>query len=54
MALLTFEKIKDYYDNKLWTKGMVWDAESKGKITETQYTEITGEAYPSERPIDAA
>ena len=53
MALLTFEKINDYYDNKLWNKGMVWDAVSKGKITEEQYAEITGEAYPTDRPTDA-
>lgn len=51
MALLSFEKIKYYYDNHLWNKGMVWDAVNKGKITEAQYTEITGEVYPVERPI---
>ena len=51
--MLTFEKIKSYYDNKLWTKAMIWDAVNcaKPKLTQAQYTEITGEPYPTERPI---
>lgn len=50
MVLLSFEKIKSYYDNNLWTKAMVWDAVSKVKITTDQYTEITGDVYPIDRP----
>lgn len=49
-----FELIKGYYDKGLWNKAQVWDAVSKGKITQGQYTEITeitGESYPVERPI---
>jgi len=48
--MLTFEKIKGYYDSKLWRKPMVWDAVAKGKITDLQYTEITGEPYLTDRP----
>lgn len=51
--MLTFDRIKEYYDNRLWSKTWVWDAVSKGKITDVQYTEITGESYPIERPVTA-
>lgn len=51
MIVLDFNKIKEYYDKQLWDKAMVWDAVSKSKITEAQYTEITGDAYPTERPV---
>jgi len=52
--ILDYDKIKSYYDNKLWTKGMVWDAVNVKvpKITQAQYTTITGDAYPTERPSD--
>lgn len=43
--MLTFEKIKGYYDNKLWTKEMVANAVVKEKITAGEYKEITGENY---------
>ena len=42
---MTFEKIKEYYDRGLWNKEMVRNAVIKGKITEEQYREITGEDY---------
>lgn len=42
---MTYEKIKDYYDRGLWNKTMVRNAVIKGKITQEQYTEITGESY---------
>ncbi len=42
---MTFEKIKEYYDRGLWNKEMVRNAVIKGKITEAQYKEITGEDY---------
>ncbi|MED1419009.1 XkdX family protein [Bacillus smithii] len=45
-----YASIKLYYEHDLWTKGRVWDAVSKGKITPEQYTEITGDQYPTERP----
>ncbi|MGG2953524.1 XkdX family protein [Geobacillus stearothermophilus] len=43
--MLTFEKIKSYYDSGFWTKEMVGDAVVKGKITHEQYREITGEEF---------
>lgn len=42
---MTFEKIKEYYDRGLWNKEMVRNAVIKGKISESQYKEITGEDY---------
>lgn len=42
---MTYEIIKKNYDRKLWDKSMVAVACAKGKITEEQYQEITGEAY---------
>lgn len=50
--VIDYTKIKDYYDNKRWNKGMVWDAVSKGKITQDEYTQITGDVFPTERPAD--
>lgn len=46
-----YANIKSFYDKNLWNKAQVWDAVSKSKITEEQYTEITGEQYPTDRPI---
>ena len=40
-----FEKIKKWYESGMWTKMMVHNAVIKGKITEDEYTEITGEEY---------
>ncbi len=40
-----FEKIKKWYESGMWTKKMVRNAVIKGKITEEEYTEITGEEY---------
>lgn len=45
MAKLNFDLIKYYYDHKHWTEKMVRDSVAKGKITEKQYTEITGLEY---------
>lgn len=42
---MTYEIIKRNYDRKLWDKSMVAVAVAKGKITEEQYQEITGEVY---------
>lgn len=46
-----FNLIKGFYKDNLWNKSQVWDAVSKNKITQEQYSEITGEPYPIERPI---
>lgn len=43
--MLTFEKIRSYYNDNLWTKKMVADAVLMNKITEEQYKEITDENY---------
>ncbi len=43
--MLTFEKIKAYYESGIWSKQMVANAVVKGVITAEQYKEITGEAY---------
>jgi uncharacterized XkdX family phage protein len=40
-----FERIKRFYDRKLWTKEMVADIVGVGAITAKQYKEITGEDY---------
>lgn len=39
-----YEKVKDYFDKKLWNKKRVADAVKKGKITAEEYKEITGES----------
>lgn len=39
------QKIKDFYDARLWTKTMVANAVLKGRITADEYQEITGETY---------
>lgn len=41
--MLSFEKIKEYYDKKYWTKEMVKNAVKMKKITEEEFEEITGE-----------
>lgn len=43
--MLTFERIKRFYDGGLWTKDMVRNAVVKGIITPDQYQEITGDVY---------
>lgn len=45
MLVLDKAKIQGYYNDKLWTKEMVKNAVLKGKITELEYKEITGEDY---------
>ena len=40
-----FEKVKNYYDNGLWSIHRVHEAVLKGWITEAEYTEITNEPY---------
>lgn len=42
-----FEKVKRYYDRKLWDIEKVTSAVGKW-ITETEYQEITGEIYKAE------
>ena len=39
------QKIKGFYDARLWTKTMVANAVLKGRITADEYQEITGEPY---------
>ena len=40
-----FEKIKNYYETGRWNKKMVRNAVVMGRITEEEYTMITGENY---------
>lgn len=40
-----FEKIKRYYEIRMWTKTMVKNAVVKGKITTYEYEAIVGEKY---------
>ena len=40
-----YEKIKQYYNDGLWTKEWVRNAVVKGKITAEEYELIVGEAY---------
>lgn len=41
-----FKKIKDYYDNGLWSIQRVWNVVGKA-ITEEEYQQITGFIYPA-------
>ncbi|MGI6636747.1 MAG: XkdX family protein [Minisyncoccales bacterium] len=42
-----FDKIKYYYDNKLWSLQRVWNVVGKANgLTEEEYQEITGFVYP--------
>lgn len=43
--MLDVEKVKRWYKWGIWTKDMVKNAVVKGKLTEGDYLEITGEAY---------
>ncbi|WP_338712554.1 XkdX family protein [Bacillus pumilus] len=40
-----FERIKGFYDRELWTKEMVYNTVTAGRITPEQYEQITGEPY---------
>lgn len=50
MSSPNYEKVKKYYDTGLWSKAWVWDAVGKW-ITADEYKLITGEDYPSTRPV---
>ena len=41
---MIFELAKKYYPDK-WNKAMIRNLVDKGKLTELQYKEITGEDY---------
>ncbi|MCC0639878.1 MULTISPECIES: XkdX family protein [unclassified Clostridioides] len=43
--MLNYDKIKYYYDNKMWTKEMVKNSVGKNKITEVEYKQIIDEDY---------
>ena len=43
-----FDKIKYYYENKLWSLQRVWNVVGKPNgITEAEYEQITGFIYPN-------
>ena len=43
-----FDKIKHYYDVKLWSIDRVWNVVGKA-LTEEEYFEITGFVYPAKQ-----
>jgi hypothetical protein len=38
-----FKRIKKWFEDDVWNRGMVLDAVTKGKITEAEAREILGE-----------
>lgn len=42
-----FEKVKKFYDMGLYSKAQVAQFVKKGRLTEEEYEEITGEDYPA-------
>lgn len=48
-----YEKVKGYYDKKLWSKTRVYNAVGKW-ITAAEYEEITGETYeePAKKSVE--
>ena len=40
-----FNKVKAFYDAKLWSEGMVSNAVARGWITANEFKEITGLGY---------
>lgn len=44
--MITVEKVKDYYDNGLWSLQRVWNVVGLA-ITEEDYFNITGLVYPN-------
>lgn len=40
-----YEKVKSYYDKKLWGITATRNAVIRGWITQEEFTEITGEPY---------
>lgn len=40
-----FNRIKGFYDKGYWSKSMVGDGVTAGKITEAEYKTITGDVY---------
>lgn len=42
---MTYDKVKDYYDRRLWNITRVRNAVIVGVITAEQFQEITGEEY---------
>lgn len=43
-----FEMVKGFYEESLWSAGMVWNAVDRW-ITEKEYLEITGKEYEKEK-----
>jgi uncharacterized XkdX family phage protein len=40
-----YQKIKEYFEKRLWNLEMVKNAVAKGKITADEFEQITGEKY---------
>lgn len=43
-----YELVKNYYDRGLWSIDKVWNVVGKA-ITEEEYKQITGFAYPNKK-----
>lgn len=50
MNMSRFEKVKSYYERKIWTKEMVRNAVGRW-ITPEEYQTITGESYKTESGV---
>ncbi len=46
-----FNKVKQWYDLKMWSEGRVHNAVVKGWITEAEFQEITGKVYSVDVPV---
>ena len=49
----TRDLAKKNYDRGLWTDDMLANLVSKGKISATDYEEITGESYTGDAPVSS-
>ncbi len=43
--MTVFEKAQDFYQKGLWSKAWLRNLTAKGKLTTTEYEQITGESY---------
>lgn len=51
--MTNFEMALKNYARGLWTDDMLSKLVAKGKITSSEYEEITGEAYPEDGEVSA-
>ena len=51
--MTNFEMASKNYSSGLWTDSMLAKLVTKGKLTSTEYEEITGELYPEDGEVSA-